>query len=216
MGPFQPSTRLRARRVVLLCAALALIAAAAFVLVLLSAPHVGVGATVSSTAVPPPPTAPHGAAPGIFRRSPPYASPPVTVGPATATAAAATAAAAAVAQATSSARASATAQAAPRGMPLWVGIGSNRTGWFTITGHAWKVELRCSGTPNAMDVIVRAFDIYGGYDDQLEYRCPAGLSGDMNLGTASATFHGTGRFYLYVDSGTNTNVVWEVTVTDTP
>jgi hypothetical protein len=50
--------------------------------------------------------------------------------------------------------------------------------------------------------------------DQLEYRCPAGLSGDMNLGTTSATFHGTGRFNLHVDSGTNTNVVWEVTVTD--
>jgi hypothetical protein len=38
----------------------------------------------------------------------------------------------------------------------------------------------------------------------------------MNLGTTSATFHGTGRFNLHVDSGTNTSVVWEVTVTDNP
>jgi hypothetical protein len=38
----------------------------------------------------------------------------------------------------------------------------------------------------------------------------------MNLGTASAIFHATGAIYLYVDSGTNTNVVWEVTVTDNP
>lgn len=108
-------------------------------------------------------------------------------------------------------------------MLWWVGFGSNRTGSFTITGHAWKVELRCSAASNASDVIVRAFYDYEGYGpdqpdqpDQLEYRCPAGLSGDMNLGTASATFHGTFRFYLYVDSGTNTNVVWEVTVTDLP
>ena len=121
-------------------------------------------------------------------------------------------------------RASATAQAAPRRVLWWVSTDSNKTGSFTITGHAWKVELRCSAAPNATDVIVRAFYDYEGYGpdqwagspDQLEYRCPAGLSGDMNLGTTSATFHGTGRFNLHVDSGTNTSVVWEVTVTDNP
>jgi hypothetical protein len=221
MGRSQPSIRLHARHVVLLCAALALIAVAAFVLALLSAPRVGVGVGVSNTAPLPPLPARHGVGSGTFRRSPPYASPPPTVSTATATAAAATAAAA---QATKSARASATAQAAPLPVLWWVSTGSNRTGPFTITGHAWKVELRCSGAPNATDVIVRAFYDYGGFGpdqwagppDQLEYRCPAGLSGDMNLGTASATFHGTGRFYLSVDSGTNTNVVWEVTVTDMP
>jgi hypothetical protein len=225
MGPSQPSTWLRARRVALLCAALALIAVAAFVLARLSAPRAGVGVGVSSNAPLPPLPARHGVGSGTFRRSPPYASPPPTVGLATATAAAA---AAAAAQATKSARASATAQAAaqaaPRRVLWWVSTDSNRTGPFTITGHAWKVELRCSGAPNATDVIVRAFYDYGGFGpdqwarppDQLEYRCPAGLSGDMNLGTTSATFHGTGRFYLSVDSGTNTNVVWEVTVTDMP
>jgi hypothetical protein len=155
MGPSQPSTRLRARRVALLCAALALIAVAAFVLARLSAPRAGVGATVSSTPAFLPPTARHGAAPGTFRRSPPYASPPPTVGPTTATAAAA--------QATKSARASATAQAAPRRVLWWVSTDSNRTGSFTITGHAWKVELRCSAAPNATDVIVRAFYDYEGY-----------------------------------------------------
>ncbi len=215
MGPSWLSAQPRTRGVVLLCAALALIAVAAFVLALLSAPRAGVS---SNTALPPLPPR-HGVGSGTFRRSPPYASPPPTVGPATATAAAA--------QATKSARASATAQAAaqaaPRRVLWWVSTDSNRTGSFTITGHAWKVELRCSAAPNATDVIVRAFYDYGGYGpdqldqpDQLEYRCPAGLSGDMNLGTASATFHATGAIYLYVDSGTNTNVVWEVTVTDNP
>ncbi len=159
MGPSQRSTRLRARRVALLFAALALIAVAAFVLARLSAPRAGVGATVSSTPAFLPPTARHGAAPGTFRRSPPYASPLPTVGPATAIAAAGKATKSARARAT----AQAAAQAAPRRVLWWVSTDSNRTGSFTITGHAWKVELRCSAAPNATDVIVRAFYDYEGY-----------------------------------------------------
>lgn len=87
MGPSWLSAQPRTRRVILLCAALALIAGAAVVLALLSAPRAGVGATVSSTPAFPPPRPPYGVGSGgTFRRSPPYASPPPTVGPATAAA----------------------------------------------------------------------------------------------------------------------------------
>jgi len=113
-----------------------------------------------------------------------------------------------------SARATETAQPAPRFVLHYGAIGSDGTGQFTISGHSWKVELHCSG-PSATDITVRVGIPNAGFTaDRLGYQCPVGSPGDLSAGTASATFHDTGVFYLYVDSGAS--VAWEVIVTDMP
>jgi hypothetical protein len=195
MGQSRFNTERRAVRVALSCAALAFIAGAAVGLGLLSATSDGV--TVSNAAALSATVQAGRAAVVATFRTAPYAT-------------------------LVSAQATWTAQAAPPIVLDYRATGSDATGPFTISGHAWKVELHCS-TPSevlgtgATDVIVRVGIPNGGFTaDRLGYHCPAGPPGDTNAGTASATFHDTGVFYLYVDSGTNASVAWEVIVTDIP
>jgi hypothetical protein len=196
MAQSWPSTQLRARRVAFLCAALAFIAGAAFGLALLSATRDGI--TISNAAALSATVQVGRAAVVATFRTAPYAT-------------------------LVSAQATWTAQAAPPIVLDYRATGSDGTGPFTISGHAWKVELHCS-TPSegrsgtsATDVTVRVGIPNGGFTaDGLGYQCPPGAPGDTSAGMANAIFHDTGVFYLYVDSGTNASVAWEVIVTDLP
>lgn len=205
MGQSRLNRERRAVRVAFSCAALAFIAGAAFGQALLYSASDGV--TVSSVGVIATGTHAAHVSAVVSSASLSDATAPATLSPAAATAV--------------SARATETAQAAPRFVLHYGAIGSDTTGLFTISGHSWKVELHC-GTPSegrsgtsATDVTVRVGIPNGGFTaDGLGYQCPVGSPGDTSAGTASATFHDTGVFYLYVDSGAS--VAWEVIVTDMP
>lgn len=105
---------------------------------------------------------------------------------------------------------------APRVALDWRSVGSAGVEFFSISGHAWQLDLVCGGVPSdrasgSALVMSMTSPNAGVTIDPLTYVCPAGAGG----GQTTARFHEGGDFALSVDSP-DPDVVWEILVTDLP
>ena len=105
---------------------------------------------------------------------------------------------------------------APRVALDWRSVGSAGPKFFSISGQEWQLDLLCGGVPSdrasgSALVMSMTSPNAGVTIDPLTYVCPAGAGG----GQTTARFHDGGDFALGVDSP-DPDVVWEILVTDIP
>jgi hypothetical protein len=105
---------------------------------------------------------------------------------------------------------------APRVALDWRSVGSAGVEFFSISGQEWQLDLLCGGVPSdrvsgSALVMSMTSPTAGVTIDPLMYVCPAGAGG----GQTTARFHDGGDFALSVDSP-DPDVVWEILVTDIP
>jgi hypothetical protein len=98
----------------------------------------------------------------------------------------------------------------------WRSVGSAGVEFFSISGQEWQLDLVCGGVPSeklsgSALVMSTTSPTAGVTIDPLTYVCPAEASG----GQTTARFHDGGDFALSVDSP-DPDVVWEILVTDIP
>jgi len=105
---------------------------------------------------------------------------------------------------------------APRVALDWRNVGSAGPKYFSISGHEWRLDLLCGGVPSdrasGTALLINTTAPNSSVTiDPLTYVCPAGAGG----GQTTARFHDSGAFALNVDSA-DIAVVWEILVTDIP
>jgi hypothetical protein len=98
----------------------------------------------------------------------------------------------------------------------WRSVGSAGVEFFSISGQSWQLDLVCGGVPSdrasgSALVMSMTSPNAGVTIDPLTYVCPAGAGG----GQTTARFHAGGDFALSVDSA-DPDVAWEVIVTNIP